>query len=117
MKRLAAVVIGLAAACAVHAQGYPNRAVRVVQAVLDTLTCWAAALLALAWAPAAWRRDKRRRVMLIALALAAACPFTAIYVATILTETCATLLAVACLLTATWAMKTSNQAPARWWSR
>jgi len=32
MKRLAAVVIGLAAACAVHAQGYPNRAVRVVVA-------------------------------------------------------------------------------------
>jgi tripartite-type tricarboxylate transporter receptor subunit TctC len=30
MKRLAAVVIGLAAACAVQAQGYPNRPVRVV---------------------------------------------------------------------------------------
>ena len=30
MKRLAAVLIGLAAACAVQAQGYPNRPVRVV---------------------------------------------------------------------------------------
>jgi tripartite-type tricarboxylate transporter receptor subunit TctC len=30
MKRLAAVVIGLAAACAAHAQSYPNRPVRVV---------------------------------------------------------------------------------------
>jgi tripartite-type tricarboxylate transporter receptor subunit TctC len=32
MKRLAAVVIGLAAACAVQAQGYPNKPVRVVVA-------------------------------------------------------------------------------------
>ena len=32
MKRLAAVVLGVAAACAVHAQGYPNKPVRVVVA-------------------------------------------------------------------------------------
>ena len=31
-----------------------NRAVRVVQAVLDAITCWLIALLALAWAPFGW---------------------------------------------------------------
>lgn len=75
-----------------------NRAVRVVQAVLDTITCWLIALLAVAWAPAGWEQKKRRRLLIVALAMAVSCPFPAIYVATILTETCTTLLAAACAL-------------------
>lgn len=93
-----------------------NRAVRIVQALLDTLTCLLTGLLALAWLPASWSQEKRRRVMLIAFALAAACPFTAIYVATILTETWAIFLAVLCLLTASWALKSEEKKAAlRWW--
>src|SRR6266571_8007564 len=61
-----------------------NRAVRVIQAALDTATSWLIALLAYAWSPAEWQVRRRRRAMLIALALAAACPFTAVYVTTIL---------------------------------
>src|SRR5438128_8666200 len=72
-----------------------NRAVRVVQATLSTASCWLIALLAYAWSPAEWQFRRRRRAMLIALALAAACPFTAIYVTTILTESWAILLTVA----------------------
>jgi Dolichyl-phosphate-mannose-protein mannosyltransferase len=92
-----------------------NRAVRVVQAVLDTITCWLIALLALAWAPAAWDRQKRRRLLLIALGLAVSCPFLAIYVATILTETCTTLLATACALSATRAMSTNDRGKSAGW--
>lgn len=86
-----------------------NRAVRVTQAALDSITCWLIALLALAWAPAAWDGRKRRRLLIVALALAVACPFGAIYVTTILTETCTTLLAVGCALLATLAMKTNGK--------
>ena len=85
-----------------------NRAVRVVQAVLDTITCWLIALLALAWAPAGWERNKRRPLLLIALTMAVWCPFPAIYVATILTETCTTLLATACALFASLALKSES---------
>src|ERR1044072_6679814 len=60
-----------------------NQAVRIVQALIDTATCALIALLAFHWEP----DDKRkRRSSIAALALAAACPFTTIYVATILTE-------------------------------
>lgn len=92
-----------------------NRAVRVVQAVLDTVTCWLIALLAMAWAPARWDRNKRRRLLLIALTLAVSCPFPAIYVATILTETCTTLLTIACALAGTLAMKTANLKKSAGW--
>ena len=86
-----------------------NTAVRVIQASLDVATCWLVALLALAWAPAAWSREKRRRAMLIALALAAACPFTAIYVTTILTEAVATLAVTAFVLVATLGLKSERR--------
>lgn len=93
-----------------------NRAVRVVQAVLDTITCWLIALLGLAWAPALWPRDKRRRVLIIGLGLAVCCPFMAIYVTTILTETCTTLLASLCVLSASLAMSVNGHAKAAlWW--
>ena len=85
-----------------------NRAVRVVQAVLDTITCWLIALLALAWAPVSWSSGKRRRLLLIALAMAVLCPFPAIYVTTILTETCTTLLMTGCALAASLAMNAAS---------
>src|SRR4030095_2810177 len=93
-----------------------NRAVRIVQALLDTITCWLIALLALAWSPVDWALDKRRRLFLIALAMAVFCPFAAIYVATILTETCTMLLATLCALSATLALNTTKRAArAGWW--
>jgi hypothetical protein len=98
-----------------------NRAVRVVQAVLDTITCWLIALLALAWVPSGnrayrtYRTYGHRRLLLIALAVAVSCPFPAIYVATILTETCTTLLATACALSGTLALKTDNRKKSVGW--
>src|SRR2546425_4920214 len=95
--------------------GHENtRAVRVVQALLDTVTCWLIALLALAWAPDSWPLRNRRRLFLIALGLAVTCPFPAIYVTTILTETCTILLATACALTATLAIKNSGSKAMGW---
>lgn len=101
-----------------------NRAVRAVQAVLDTITCWLIALLALAWAPGArtykteFENHRRRRLLLIALALAVCCPFPAIYTATILSETCTILLATACALAGTLAMKADDRKKsARWLAR
>ena len=93
-----------------------NTAVRVIQISLDIVTCWLVALLAVAWAPIAWGLEKRRRAMLIALALAAACPFSAIYVTTILTETWATLLVTAFVLVATLGLKSERcKTSAPWW--
>ena len=79
-----------------------NMAVRVVQAGLDTITC---ALIA--WVVFEWSR--KRWAALIALALAAVCPFTAIYVATILTEVPTNFLAVAMVLTTTFAFKATTR--------
>jgi len=79
-----------------------NTAVRVAQAVLDTITC---ALIA--WVVFEWSR--RRWAAMIALGLAALCPFTAIYVATILTEVPTNFLAVAMVLTATFAFKATTR--------
>ena len=86
-----------------------NTAVRVVQAVLDTITC---ALIA--WVVFEWSR--KRWATMIALALAAVCPFTAIYVATILTEVPTNFLAVAMVLTTTFAFKaTTRKRVLMWW--
>lgn len=94
-----------------------NRAVRIVQAVLDTATCWLIALLALAWAPVNWSREKRRGLLLIALGMALSCPFPAIYVATILTETWAILLATTCALAASLAMNSGRRPKTiAWWA-
>jgi 4-amino-4-deoxy-L-arabinose transferase-like glycosyltransferase len=92
-----------------------NRAVRIAQAVLSTLICLVVGLLALAWAPADWGETRRRRALLIGCVAAAVCPFTAIYVSLILTETCATLLAAASVLAATLAMKSAAQMRRIWW--
>src|SRR5262252_1512734 len=94
-----------------------NRAVRVIQAVLSAATCWLVALLAFSWTPAGWDGAKRRRVLLIALALAAACPFTAIYVSTVLTETFATLFGTACALAASYGLGAETQRRRiSWWA-
>jgi len=83
--------------------------VRMVQAVLDTITC---ALIA--WVVFEWTR--KHRAALLALALAAVCPFTAIYVATILTEVPTNFLAVAMVLTTTFAFKaTTRKRVLMWW--
>jgi len=90
-----------------------NTAVRVVQAVIDTATCVLIALLAFQWAIV---EERKHRAALIALALAAVCPFTAIYVATILTEVFTNFLAAAMVLTATFAFKATVPKRALvWW--
>src|SRR5215831_20502601 len=93
-----------------------NRAVRIAQAVLSTLTCLIVGLIAMAWTPSEWDESRRRRALLLGIALAAICPFTAIYVSVILTETWATLLGAACALAASVAVKTEPLArKIRWW--
>jgi len=94
-----------------------NRAVRIAQALLSTLTCLIVGLIAMAWTPSEWDESRRRRALLLGIALAAICPFTAIYVTVILTETWATLLGAACALAASLAIK--SEAGARkiaWWA-
>lgn len=90
-----------------------NTAVRVAQAVVDTGTCILIALVAFTWTI---RDERKHRAALIALALAAVCPFTAIYVATILTEVLTNFLAVSMVLTAMFAFKaTARKRAIVWW--
>jgi hypothetical protein len=79
-----------------------NGAVRIIQALIDTGTCALIALLAFYWQP---NETKKRVTSLAALALAAVCPFTTIYAATILTEVVTNFLLVALLLAATFALR------------
>lgn len=83
-----------------------NTAVRVIQALIDTATCALIALVAFFWEP---DERRKRRSSIAALALAAVCPFTTIYVATILTETPTVFFAVAMCLTATLALRATKQ--------
>src|SRR6266581_1015841 len=95
--RLPGYPLVLAAVYKVFGHG-DNGAVRIVQALIDTATCGLIALLAFYWEP----DEERKRVAAIgALALAAVCPFTTIYSATILTEVPAMFLAVAMCVAAT----------------
>jgi 4-amino-4-deoxy-L-arabinose transferase-like glycosyltransferase len=90
-----------------------NTAVRVTQALIDTASCALIALLAFYWEP---DEKLKRRSAIAALALAAACPFSTIYVATILTETPTIFFAVAMCLTATFAFRAIDQRRAvLWW--
>lgn len=98
-----------------------NGAVRVVQALIDTATCALIALLAFCWEP----DEKRKRAAAIAaLALAAVCPFTTIYSATILTEVPTMFLAIAMCVAATKGFTTEdtekdtegNRKVLHWWS-
>src|SRR5712664_4235061 len=79
-----------------------NGAVRIAQALIDTATCGLIALLAFYWEP---DEDRKRATAIAALALAAGCPFTAIYSATVLTEVPTMFLAVAMCVTATVAFR------------
>lgn len=74
--------------------GQSTRAAMLAQAVLDVATCFLVALIAARLAPA----DRRRRVFIAALWLAALCPFTANYTAVVLTETLATFLTALVIL-------------------
>jgi 4-amino-4-deoxy-L-arabinose transferase-like glycosyltransferase len=69
------------------------QAILLSQAVLDVFTCILTAALAAALAPA----RSRRRVWIIALWLAATCPFTANYSAAVLTEVVVAFFATAAL--------------------
>ena len=75
-----------------------NGAVRIVQALVDTATCAVIALLSFYWQP---DEKKKRATAIAALALAAVCPFTTIYAATILTEVPTTFLVMTMFLAAT----------------
>ena len=91
-----------------------NTAVRVVQAIIDTATCALLALVVFTWVTEV---ERKHRAAMIALALAAVCPFTVIYVATILTEVVTNFLAVSMVLTATFAFKALTRKRAiMWWS-
>ena len=93
-----------------------NTAARAVQAVVDTLTCWLVAWLALVWAPAAWDLEKRRRVLLVTLLLMASCPFLAIYVATLLTEIWTAFFATLCALAASLGLRSRDtKRRVAWW--
>ena len=82
-----------------------NGAVRIVQALIDTATCGLIALLAFYWQP----NEKRKVASAIgALALAAVCPFTTIYAATILTEVLTNFLMVAMFVAVTLAFRRST---------
>jgi len=91
-----------------------NTAVRGVQALLDTGTCVLVALVTLTWSPRAWEAARRQRAALAALALAAVCPFVAIYVTTVLTETLACTLGMGVLLCASIALRDGG--PRRLWA-
>jgi Dolichyl-phosphate-mannose-protein mannosyltransferase len=90
---------------------YNNTAVRIIQALVDTLTCGLVALLAFYWEP---QKELKRRAALIALILAAACPFTVIYVGTILTETWASFFAISLSLLATFAFRATSFKQSLW---
>ena len=86
-------------------------AARIVQALMDTSTCAMIAFVAFLWEP---EESRKRRSSIAALALAAICPFTTIYVATILTETPTMFFAIGMTLTATLALKAKNQKKTLW---
>jgi hypothetical protein len=73
--------------------GRSIRAILLSQAALDVITCFLTATLASALAPA----GLRRRMWIIALWLAATCPFLANYSAVVLTEALVTFLGTAAL--------------------
>ena len=83
-----------------------NTAIRIAQALVDTATCLLIALVAFFWAPDEMRKHTSS---IAALALAAVCPFTTIYVSTILTEVPTNFLAVAMCLAATLAFRASSR--------
>ena len=120
--RLPGYPLFLAAIYSIFGHGN-NGAVRFVQALIDTGTCVLAALLGFYWQP---DEKRKRKTAIAALILAAVCPFTTIYAATILTEVTTTFLVMAMLLAVTFAFrerspdetqaeKKSFNRPIVWW--
>jgi hypothetical protein len=83
-----------------------NTAVRIAQAFIDTATCALVALIAFLWVPS---EPRKVSAALGALLLAAICPFTTIYVSTILTEVITSFLAVSMCLLATLAFQSTSR--------
>ncbi|MBV9240764.1 MAG: glycosyltransferase family 39 protein, partial [Acidobacteria bacterium] len=88
-----------------------NTAVRISQAVVDTVTCVFASMIAFAWASGI----RRRRAAFWAYILVSVCPFIVIYTATILSETVATFFMAAMTLTATLAIKSPRALRSAFW--
>jgi 4-amino-4-deoxy-L-arabinose transferase-like glycosyltransferase len=88
-----------------------ERAVRIVQAFLDTLNCVLISLIA--FEIASGKECRRRKIALWALFLASLCPFIGNYAATILTEVPATLLWTAATLFGLRGLK-QHAAPRTW---
>jgi hypothetical protein len=91
-----------------------NTAVRVTQAFFSVAASLLAGLIAWNWQPGSKRR--RRKAAYAAFVLTAFCPFTAIYAATILTETLTIFFLAAMTLAATYAIKSSNGSSVAWWT-
>jgi len=89
--------------------GNENRVVRVLQAVVDVGTCGLAAWLAALWAPSHWALAQRRRASTWALLLTAACPFVAVYVTTLLTETITTFAWMVAIVATTLALQSERR--------
>lgn len=87
-----------------------TKALHLVQCALDVATCCGIALLAAWWSPRGWTRSRRNRVMLAALAIAALCPFTAVYVTTTLSESLALFLVTGFVLVVTRAIERTGTA-------
>lgn len=87
-----------------------NTAVRVLHALLDAITAALIALLAYLWTTDPLLK---RRAAIGAFILAAVCPFTTIYVATILTEVPTNLLIVLLALLVTLALRAQSRSRAR----
>jgi hypothetical protein len=90
-----------------------NTAVRITQAVIDTISCGLIALIAYYWEP-----DEKYKIAaaIAALAFAVVCPFSTIYTATILTETITIFLLILMCLTSTLAFQalTTKRASLYW---
>jgi hypothetical protein len=82
-----------------------DSALRITQALVDTATCALVALLAFYWEP---DEIRKRAAAIAALALAAVCPFTAIYTATLLPENTTIFLGVLTCLTAVHAFRSAT---------
>ncbi|HSE21801.1 MAG TPA: glycosyltransferase family 39 protein [Pyrinomonadaceae bacterium] len=87
-----------------------NTAVRVLQALLDTITASLIALLAYLWTT---DQLLKHRAAIGAFVLASLCPFTTIYVATILTEVPTNLFIVLLALLVTMALRAQSSWRAR----
>ena len=86
-----------------------NRAVRLVQAFVDLGTCGLAARLAWLWAPQRWDVSTRQRATAWAWLLTAACPFVAVYLTTLLTETLTTFAWMVAIVATTRALQTERR--------